>query len=93
MFVDEGGNIVADVEDEPDRNKAGNAVKVNLQEIANDVSIKKFHCDFRISAGDWRFTITISATKWLSFRAKRGISEQLFCAATNNIRDVSLRST
>jgi hypothetical protein len=45
MFVDEGGNIVADVEDEPDRNEAGNAVKVNLQEIANDVSIEKPHCD------------------------------------------------
>ena len=43
MFVNKGRNIVADVEDEPDRDKAGNAVTVNLQEIANDVAIQEPH--------------------------------------------------
>src|SRR5207249_5353589 len=83
VFVNKGRNIVADIEDEPDRNEAGNAVKINQQEITNDVSIQKFHCDFRISARRLRFTITISATKQLSFRAKGGISDQFICAATN----------
>jgi hypothetical protein len=93
VFVNKGRNIVADVEDEPDRNEAGDAVKVNLYEIPDDVSIEKSHSDLGISARDLRFTISILAAKWLSFRAKRGISEQLFCAVTNSIRDVSLRST
>ena len=43
MFVDERRDIVANVEDKPDRDKAGNAVTVNLQEIANDVSIQESH--------------------------------------------------
>ena len=43
MLVDEHRDIVADIEDEPDRDEAGDAVTVNLQEIPNDVSIEKFH--------------------------------------------------
>ena len=43
MFVNKGRNIVADVEDEPDRNEAGDAVKVNLYEISNDVAIQEPH--------------------------------------------------
>src|ERR1043166_776875 len=43
VFVNKGRDIVADVEDEPDRNEARNAVKINLYEIANDVSIQEPH--------------------------------------------------
>jgi hypothetical protein len=59
VFVNKRRNIVAHVEDQPDRDESGNAVKVNLQEIASDVSIEDSHCDFRISARRLRFTITI----------------------------------
>ena len=45
MVVNETRDIIADVENEPDGNESGDAVKVNLQEIPNDVSIKKSHSD------------------------------------------------
>jgi uncharacterized OB-fold protein len=51
VFVDERRNIVAHIEDEPDRDESGDAVKINLQEIASDVSIEKSHCDTGISIG------------------------------------------
>src|SRR6266481_4341445 len=44
MFINECRNVVADIEDEPDGDKSGNAVKVNLHEISNDVPIEKSHC-------------------------------------------------
>ena len=43
MFVDEGRNVIADVEDEPDGEKAGDAVNIDLQKIANDVAVEKTH--------------------------------------------------
>jgi hypothetical protein len=43
MLVDKGRNVVANVEDEPDRDKTRDAVKIDLQEIANDVAIKESH--------------------------------------------------
>jgi hypothetical protein len=43
VLVDERGNIVADVENEPDRDETGDAIKIHLQEIANHVSVEKFH--------------------------------------------------
>jgi hypothetical protein len=46
MLVDESRNIVADIEDEPDGNKTDNAVKIHLQEIANDVAIEESHGNF-----------------------------------------------
>ena len=51
MLVDESRNIVADIEDEPDGNKPDNAVKIDLQKIANDVAIEESHgnFEFRIS--------------------------------------------
>ena len=51
MFVDEGRNVVAHVEDEPDGEKAGDAVKIDLQKIANDVAVQEsqWNCGFRIS--------------------------------------------
>ena len=52
MVVNETRDIVADVEDEPDRDKSGDAVEVNLQEISNDVSIEKSHWIF-----EFRFAI------------------------------------
>ena len=48
MVVNESRNIVADVEDEPDRDKSGNAVKINLHEVSNDVPIEKSHCDLKM---------------------------------------------
>ncbi len=49
MVVNEIRDIVADVEDEPDRDESGDAVKINLQEVSNDVSIEKSHCDLKSS--------------------------------------------
>src|ERR1051325_221089 len=43
MVVNETGDIVADIEDEPDRGESRNAVKINLHEVSNDVPIEKFH--------------------------------------------------
>jgi hypothetical protein len=45
MLVNESRNVVADIEDEPDGNKTRDAVKIHLQEIANNVAIKKSHYD------------------------------------------------
>jgi hypothetical protein len=43
VLVDKGRNIVADIEDEPDRDKARDAVKIHLQKIANNVAIDESH--------------------------------------------------
>jgi hypothetical protein len=45
VFIDERRNVIAHIENEPDGDEAGNAVKIDLQEIANDVSIKESHYD------------------------------------------------
>ena len=42
-LVDKCRNIVADIENEPDRDKARDAVQVDLQEIAEDVAIEESH--------------------------------------------------
>jgi hypothetical protein len=46
MFVDKRRNVIAHVENEPDGDEAGDAVKIDLQEIANDVPVEKLHDDF-----------------------------------------------
>jgi hypothetical protein len=43
VLVDKGRNIVANIENEPDRDKARDAVQINLQEIAEDVAIEESH--------------------------------------------------
>ena len=43
VLVNKCRNIVADIEDEPDRDKARDAVQINLQEIADDVAIEESH--------------------------------------------------
>ena len=48
MVVNETRDIVADVEDEPDRGESRDAVKINLHEVSNDVPIKKSHCDLKM---------------------------------------------
>jgi hypothetical protein len=53
MLVDEHRDIVADIEDEPDRDESGDAVTVNLQKIPNNVSIEKSHWIF-----EFRFAIS-----------------------------------
>ena len=52
MVVNETRDIVADVEDEPYRDESGYAVKINLHEVSNDVSIEKSHW-----SSEFRFTI------------------------------------
>src|SRR5437868_15548076 len=43
ILLDKGRNVVADIEDQPDRDKAHNAVNVGLHKTAQDVSIEKTH--------------------------------------------------
>jgi len=45
MLVDKGRDVIAYVENEPDGDEAGDAVKIDLQEIANDVPVEKLHAD------------------------------------------------
>ena len=45
MLIDERRNVIAHVENEPDGDEAGDAVKIDLQEIADDISVEQFHCD------------------------------------------------
>jgi len=54
MVVNETRDIVADVEDEPDLGESCDAVKINLQEVSNDVSIEKSHwsSEFRFAIGE-----------------------------------------
>jgi hypothetical protein len=40
VLIKKGRDAVADIEDEPDRYKPDDAVKVSLQEIPGDISIK-----------------------------------------------------
>jgi hypothetical protein len=51
--------IVADVEDEPDREKADDAIDVRLQKIADNVAIEQPHgiFDFRFSIFDFDFDL------------------------------------
>ena len=55
MLVDKGRNVVADIEDEPDRDETGDAVKISLQKIANDVAIEESHREFEVAI--WNFAI------------------------------------
>ena len=43
MVINETRDVVTDIKDEPDRDESGNAVKINLHEVSNDVSIEKSH--------------------------------------------------
>ena len=45
MLVDKGRDVIAYVENQPDGDEAGDAVKIDLQEIANDVSVQNSHDD------------------------------------------------
>ena len=45
-LIDKRRSVIAHVENEPDGDEAGDAVKIDLQEIANDVSVEKPHDDF-----------------------------------------------
>jgi hypothetical protein len=64
MFVNKGRNVVAHVEDEPDRDESGDAVNVNLQEIASDVSIKESHgiAEFQLPSCDLQHDFSHQAT-------------------------------
>ena len=43
VLVDKGRDIVADVENEPDRDETGDAIKIGLQKVANNVAIQQSH--------------------------------------------------
>ena len=62
MVVNETRDIVADVEDEPDRGESRDAVEINLHEVSNDVSVEKSHWSskFRLRLPNYN---TISAIK------------------------------
>jgi hypothetical protein len=64
MLVDEHRDIVADIEDEPDGDEAGDAVTVNLQEISNNVSIEKSHwiAEFQLLSSDLQHDFGHQAT-------------------------------
>ena len=47
-LVEEGGDVVADIEHEPDGDKAGDTIKVSLQKITEDVAIEQFAPYFEI---------------------------------------------
>ena len=53
-LVEKGRDVVAHVEDEPDRNEPRDAVKISLQEIGQHVAIEPSHYifEFRISICD-----------------------------------------
>ena len=63
MFVDKSRNVIAHVENEPDGDEAGDAVKIDLQEIANDISVEKLHDDLE------QFRVVITVLKSMT-RAK-----------------------
>src|SRR5438034_9724441 len=63
MFVDKRRNVIAHVENEPDGDEAGDAVKIDLQEIANDISVEKLHDDLE------QFRVVITVLKSMT-RAK-----------------------
>jgi hypothetical protein len=54
MIVNETRDIVADVEDEPNRSESRDAVKINLHEVSHDVSIEKSHgnSEFRFAIAE-----------------------------------------
>ena len=54
-LVDEGRNIVAHVEDQPDGDEPGDAVDIRLEEITNNVAIEQLH-GFSKRLGDGQFT-------------------------------------
>jgi hypothetical protein len=43
VLINEGRNVIAHIENEPDGDETGDAVKIDLQEITNDVSIEELH--------------------------------------------------
>ena len=43
MVINEARDIVADVEDEPDRGESCDAIKINLHEVSDDVSVEESH--------------------------------------------------
>ena len=45
MLIDESRNVIADIENEPDGDEPRDTVKIDLQKIANHVSVEEFHCD------------------------------------------------
>ena len=45
MVINETRDVVTDVEDEPDRGETCDAIKINLHEVSNDVSVEESHCD------------------------------------------------
>src|SRR5438046_5369662 len=63
VLVDKSRNVIAYVENEPDGDEAGDAVKIDLQEIANDISVEKLHDDLE------QFRVVITVLKSMT-RAK-----------------------
>ena len=43
VLIDKGGDVVANVVDQPDRDKTHDAVNVRLKKISQNVTIEQFH--------------------------------------------------
>jgi len=57
VLINEGRNIVADIEDEPDLDESGDAVKINLREISNNITVQKSHgiLEFRFAIAELQY--------------------------------------
>ena len=58
-LIEEGGDIIANIEHEPDGDKGGDTVQVSLQKITDDVAIEQFHL---ISKFDLRSMLRVPQT-------------------------------
>src|SRR5436305_12974584 len=63
MLVNKSLDVITYVKNETDGDKAGDAVKIGLQEIANDISVEKLHDDLE------QFRVVITVLKSMT-RAK-----------------------
>ena len=76
MFVEEGRDVVAHVEDEPDRDKASDAVEIDLQENCESRSDRAVSLDFQMSNLDLRLqSISANASK-IAQRSTLGLIRQ-----------------
>ena len=43
VLIEENRDVITNIENEPDRKKAGDTVQVSLKKITQDVAIEQFH--------------------------------------------------
>ena len=62
MAINEIGDVVANIEDEPDRSESCDAIKINLHKVSNDVSVEKSHwsSEFRFAIAELQYHSAIN---------------------------------